>query len=292
MEPTEISQVALRTDLRIDKAHAGQRLDVLLARKLRLSRGYVRRLLGRERVLVGGIGATAKGLILNEGDRVSVLPFRHPELGPTPNPDLALPTLAEAHGLLAIDKPAGLPSHPLDYEETDTALNAVLAQHPEIRDVGDGGLSCGLVHRLDTYTSGVLVFATESAAWSAARAAFAERTVEKRYIARVHGRYDGPERAELRLANSGPRVRVVERGGQFAASGLRLLESDEQTSLVEVRPRTGVRHQIRATLAHLGFPVVGDLLYGSDAELDRHLLHAESIRIGDFAASAPVPEGF
>jgi 23S rRNA pseudouridine1911/1915/1917 synthase len=276
--------------LEVGAAEAGQRLDTVVARALGLSRGWVRKLLDAGRVRLGGKPA-AKGAILRAGDRIDVLPFARPDSGPIANPGLTLAILRESAGLVAVDKPAGLPVHPLDPDETETALNALIAVHPEISGVGEGGLRSGVVHRLDTGTSGVLVFALRDDAFREARAAFAEKRVAKRYLARVHGPFAGERELELRLENRGSHVRVVESGGRLAVSRIRALETGDETSLVEVFMRTGVRHQIRATLAELGHPIVGDRLYGSPLALGRHWLHAASLAWDAFAAeSEPPPE--
>lgn len=277
--------------IEIGPAEAGLRLDTVVARALGLSRGWVRKLLDAERVLLAGKPA-AKGVILREGDRIDVRPFARPDAGPLANPELVLPIVRESGGLVAVDKPAGLAVHPLDPDETGTALNALAARFPEIVGVGEGGLRSGVVHRLDPGTSGVLVFALREGAWRAARAAFAEKRVAKRYVARVHGAFRGEREISLRLENRGAHVRVVESGGRLAVSRIRALQTGEETSLVEIDMRTGVRHQIRATLAELGHPVLGDRLYGSSAPLARHLLHAASIAFDDFAAEAALPAEF
>lgn len=272
----------------VGPAEAGNRLDAVVARRLGLSRGWVRKLLASERVLLGGRPA-AKGAILRAGDRIDVLPFAGPEAGPIANPAMAVSILREAAGLIAIDKPAGWPVHPLDPDETDTALNALVALHPELVGVGEGGLRSGVVHRLDPGTSGVLVFAIDERAWREARSAFAEKRVAKRYVARVHGAFAGEREIELRLESRGTHVRVVASGGRLASSHVRALETGPETSLVEIAMRTGVRHQIRASLAEIGHPVVGDRLYGSELELDRFWLHAVSIAWDDFSAEAELP---
>ncbi len=276
------------TRIVVPDAEAGTRLDVLLARRLRLSRGYARRLIERERVHVGGRPA-AKGTLVRAGEPVEVASFRHPDLGPPPAPELSLEILGREEGLLAVDKPAGRPTHALDCEESHTEQNAVLARFPEMLGVGEGGVRSGVVHRLDTFTSGVIVFALEQAAWERARRAFTERRVEKVYVARVHGAFAHEIDCELRLAQRGDHVRIVASGGRVAQTRLRPLASFEDTSLVEARPITGHRHQIRATLAHLGMPVVGDRLYGSPARIDRHLLHATHLALEGFAAGSPAP---
>ncbi len=280
MEPARSFQVSA--------SDAGQRLDVLLARALGVSRGHVRRLLERERVRLSGRTAV-KGTALREGDVIEVVPFRPAEAGPTPEPGLPLAILRDEDGLVAVDKPAGLPTHPFDCDETGTVLNAFVARFLGAVGVGEGGARSGVVHRLDTGTSGVLVLAREQAAWERARRAFAARTVEKLYLARVHGAFERAQRCELRLAHRGDHVKVVARGGRLAVTDLRPLVVGASETLVEARPRTGLTHQIRATLAALGHPIVGDELYGSPTRIGRHLLHATRIELGGFAADSPPP---
>src|SRR5262245_194536 len=270
---------------------AGERLDHVVSRLLGVSRSYARKLIGGERVLLGGRPA-AKGTELRPGDTVEILPFARPEDPLEPNADLPLTVLAHASGLVAIDKPAGQATHPLEHSERDTSLNAVIARFPEVSGVGEGGLRSGVVHRLDPGTSGVLVFALSEDAWRSAGAAFSERSVSKRYVARVHGSFTGERETNLMLESRGARVRVVSRGGRVAVSRIRALVTGREESVVEIEMRTGVRHQIRATLAYLGFPVVGDALYGSPTPLPRHLLHAESIEWDELSARAPLPADF
>jgi 23S rRNA pseudouridine1911/1915/1917 synthase len=275
----------------IEKADGGARLDQVVARVLGVSRGFARKLLADERVLLGGRPA-AKGTAVRAGEEVTVLPFARPEDPPAPNAALPLAVLAEQGGWVAIDKPAGQAVHPLAHVELDTALNAVLARYPMVAGVGEGGLRSGVVHRLDPGTSGALVFALDDDSWQRARELFRSGRVRKRYLARVHGRFACEGEVELRLESRGDHVRVVSDsapGGRRAVSHFRVMSHGRDTSDVLVEMRTGVRHQIRATLAHLGFPVVGDRTYGSPAELARHLLHASSIAWDGFAAHAPLP---
>jgi 23S rRNA pseudouridine1911/1915/1917 synthase len=200
--------------------------------------------------------------------------------------------LREGEDLLAVDKPAGLPTHPLDFDETATVLNALLARYPGLRGVGEGGVRSGVLHRLDTQTSGVLLFASSEAAWHRVRKAFAERAVEKHYLARVHGRFTQPGEVVLRLEHGGKKMHVVTSGAREAVTEIRTVRPLGESTLLEVRPITGLMHQIRATLAHLGHPVLGDALYGSPLALDRHLLHATFIDACGFDAASPVPEIF
>ncbi|MEE8557342.1 MAG: RluA family pseudouridine synthase, partial [Myxococcota bacterium] len=137
----------------VSEEEAETRLDVFLAARLGLSRGYVRRLLRRGSVRIGNEGAV-KGVLLRAGDRIRVPDFRPPSEGPVPDDQAELRVLRDEAGLIAVDKPAGVPTHPLDFDETGTVLNAVVARYPGIVGVGGGGVQSGVVHRLDIGTSG------------------------------------------------------------------------------------------------------------------------------------------
>ncbi len=297
-----------RQSLPIREENRGQRLDRFLAEHLRLSRSQVRRLLARGAVSIGGrsVNEDAKGLNLQPGPVVEVTPFARPEdERALPAPDQPLRVLARASGWLAVDKPAGTPVHPLREDETDTVLNAVVARFPEIRGVGEGGLRSGVVHRLDVDTSGVLLFATEEDAWQRLRGAFREHLVEKSYRALVIGALEGRGSLEVGLVTARhrpARVRVVAgaeleraRGVHIGVLRWRSLEVFGGATLVEVRPKTGFLHQIRVSLAQLGFPVLGDRIYGPVSDpflVPRQMLHAARVSWGDVEASSPDPDDF
>jgi 23S rRNA-/tRNA-specific pseudouridylate synthase len=181
-------------------------------------------------------------------------------------------------------------------------LNALIARHPEIHGVGEGGLRSGVVHRLDVDTSGVLLFATAEEAWQRLRSAFREHRVTKTYRAVVVGRLEGDGAIELGfvVARHRPaRVRVVaddehSRGARFGSLRWRCLERFDAATLVEVQPRTGHLHQIRATFEHLGHPVAGDRVYGPQDAIGapRQLLHAAALRFEEVAAASPDPDDF
>ena len=297
-----------RQSLPIREEDRGQRLDRFLAEHLRLSRSQVRRLLARGAVSVGGrsVDEDAKGLNLQPGPVVEVTRFARPEdERALSTPDQPLRVLAQGSGWLAVDKPAGTPVHPLREDEIDTALNAVIARFPEIHGVGEGGLRSGVVHRLDVDTSGVLLFATEEDAWQRLRGAFREHLVEKSYRALVIGALEGEGSLEVGLVTARhrpARVRVVgeaeferARGAHIGVLRWRSLEIFDGVTLVEVLPKTGFLHQIRVSLAHLGYPVLGDRSYGPASDpiaVPRQMLHAARARWGEVEASSPDPDDF
>ena len=287
--------------------HAGARLDAYLADSLGVSRSEARRLLERGGVTLEGRVAAlaAKGTPLALGQTLEVqrFPSREQEL-PIAQPELALTVLARGPGWLAIDKPAGMPVHPLAPTETGTALNFVAALHPEIVGTGEAGLRSGVVHRLDVHTSGALLFATEEGRWQQLREAFRGHRVEKLYRALVHGHLSGGGELVLQLAvaqHRPARVRVVDASDPSFASrsrrtvmSWRALAQLRGATLVEARPRTGFLHQIRASLAHLGHPVLGDVAYGAPESplAPRQLLHAAYVAYRDAEAASPDPPDF
>ena len=299
---------------------AESRLDRALALLLGVSRRQARELLTRGAVSLNGRVARLanKGDAVAAGDRLVVEEIPPPaNAAVIPQPELPLDVLARGPGWLALDKPAGMPVHPLREGERGTLLNALAARCPEVQGVGEAGLRSGVVHRLDVDTSGVLLVATTAVAWERLRGAFREHRVDKRYRAIVWGALRDEHHMECGLAvaqHRPARVRVVpEREDSTDATGatrsgvwrveqyVRPLEALRGATLVEVRPRTGFLHQIRATLAHLGHPVVGDAIYGGaqspeaagQPRADRHMLHAAAAALEeDVRAAAPDPPDF
>jgi 23S rRNA pseudouridine1911/1915/1917 synthase len=297
-------------DFEVESETVGVRLDAFLARQLGLSRAETRRLLARGKVSVDGRrqDASAKGLRLAPGARVAVEAFApRAEQRVAPAADAVLAILAEGPGWLVLDKPAGMPVHPYEEDEGGTVLNFVAARHPEVHGVGEGGLRSGVVHRLDVNTSGALLVATEEHSWRRLRRAFRNHRVTKRYRAAVLGSPPDSGRAEvgLRVARHRPaRVEVVDAERASSDGDVRLgrlawqvRERFSEASLLEVDLETGFLHQVRATLAHLGCPVLGDREYGPAADDDpsqagRQLLHAAELSFDEISATSPDPADF
>jgi 23S rRNA pseudouridine1911/1915/1917 synthase len=281
----------------VSPERAGARLDAFLADELRVSRSEARRLLERGAVTVdgrqAGIGAKGEPLVAGQTLAVQRFPGREHAV-PIAQPDLALRILARGAGWLAVDKPAGMPVHPLEPDETGTALNFVIAKFPEISGVGEAGLRSGVVHRLDVDTSGALLFATEQGRWEQLRGGFRAHRVEKVYRALVHGELNGRGELALHLSvaqHRPARVRVVAAGdprSRHTRMTWRAVAQLRGATLVEARPATGFLHQIRASLAHLGHPVLGDSAYGAPPvpHAARHLLHAAYVAYRDVEAES------
>jgi len=280
---------AQRRTVEVPPDAAGQRLDVWLAGALGLSRAKVKELLESGAVRQGG-RRIRKGDRTVAGARLEVeLPSA--DLRPVPEPDAPLTVLHADALLVAVDKPAGWPSHPLLPDERGTVVNALVARYPELPDASEDPREGGLVHRLDTETSGVLLAARTRPAWEAVRAAFDRREVDKRYLAAVSGPIADAGEIDLPLRHRADHVEPAPAGGgREASSRFRVLSRKGDLSLVEVRILTGVLHQIRAHLAAIGAPVLGDALYGGRPVpgLERFFLHAASLGLEHPGTGRPI----
>lgn len=290
------------TQIEVGSEQGGERLDRFLADQLGISRARVRHLLEVGRISQQGrtLGLSDKSRITESGGCFELQGLlRAEDERPLPRPDLDWRLVAEGLGWLVVDKPAGCGVHPLRPDQTDTVLNAVVARREEIFGVGEGGLRSGVVHRLDVDTTGALVFATDETLWKRLRGAFSEHRVRKHYLALVAGRIEEARRVDLSLTIKRHRPARVE----VAAAGHRCrqrvtpIEVFADTTLVEVRLETGFLHQIRATMAHIGHPVVGDAEYAGKADISplkapRQLLHASRMAVDEIAVEIPLPEDF
>jgi 23S rRNA pseudouridine1911/1915/1917 synthase len=288
-------------DLVVDAPSAGSRVDAYLVRALGLSRAKVKALFEARAVRIQG-RAAKKGQMLSAGDAVKV-ELREVAAGVVAQPEAPLRFLHEDDALIFVDKPAGWPSHPLEPNETGTVGNALIARHPECEQASLDPRECGLCHRLDAETSGVLLAARTRDAWTAMRAAFSKREVDKRYWAVVTGPIADQGEVTLPLRHHPRRTDRVEPaasggpGTREALTTFQVLSRAGEASLLEAKIETGVLHQVRAHLAAIGAPILGDPLYGgrADPELKRFFLHARALGVRhpstglSLSVSSPLP---
>jgi 23S rRNA pseudouridine1911/1915/1917 synthase len=277
---TDTHQVELTLEL------PGERLDRALVQLLpQLSRTQVQKLIKEELVLVNGRAAKAS-LQLEGGEQVLVTMPEPVNTDLVPD-DIPLDIRYEDDDLLVVNKPAGMVVHPGTGHYRGTLVNAVLAHCPDVLGVGYEKRP-GIVHRLDKYTSGLIVVAKNDQAIHNIQSQFRRRTVDKRYIALVEGQLNPPEalidapigrnkQERKKMAVIPLRQSATSRPAQ---TRYRTLASYDDHTLVECQPLTGRTHQIRVHLAYIGFPIVGDNVYGRARQrtaLGRHFLHAAKI---------------
>jgi RluA family pseudouridine synthase len=200
--------------------------------------------------------------------------------------------LYEDDDILAVDKPEGLAAIPERHARGGSLFELLSAERRE---------KLYIVHRIDKETSGLILFARNPAAHRRINQQFETRAVEKTYLALVQGLIaaDGVIDLPLRQFGSG-RVAVDPERGKPSTTEFRVVERFRSHTLVEARPRTGRRHQIRVHLYSLGHPIAGDPLYGDQAGrqgFSRLMLHAWRLSLilpseRLLRLEAPIPESF
>jgi 23S rRNA pseudouridine1911/1915/1917 synthase len=281
-----------RVQFTVPADQAGNRLDRFLASQLpEMSRTHIQSLMDEGRVLVDG-SAMKPSHRIEQGATIVV------EIPPPPTPgvpaeNIELEILYEDADIAVVNKAAGMIVHPGAGGGAGTLVAALLNRYGTsegLSTVG-GPLRPGIVHRLDKETSGVMLIARTDAAHLKLVAEFRDREVEKTYIALLHGAVKGElGRVELPVArdlNRRARMTARRREGREARTDWRVLLRLAGFSLIEAGLHTGRTHQIRVHFSTLGWPVVGDTLYGAPRQervsgtllpiLDRNFLHAARI---------------
>lgn len=277
----------------VTEPEGGARLDTVVQRRLAtLGRRAV-----AERFAAGAV--RCDGRVSRKGD--AAVPGTTVDVAPLAarleaDPDAPLDVRLVADSYLVVAKPAGQPTVPRRAGETGTLANALAARFPEVVGLGRRPEDAGLVHRLDTETSGLLVVARTRPAHDRLVSALGAGEFDKRYLAVVSGA-PPDDAGEVTLAlvpggRSGRHVTVAAgaTAGRGAATRYRVVVRGAR-SLIEARASPAYRHQVRVHLATLGCPIVGDGLYGGAFEPSlgsRHALHASRIAW----AGAPGLEGF
>lgn len=276
------------------------RIDKLLSDRFPLhSRTYFQNLITQGFVLING-DPIKKSTRLEEGDEIEVCFQATPELSLEPE-HIPLEIIYEDEHLLVINKPAGMVVHPAPGHPSGTFANALLA-HCEGKAPGDDPIRPGIVHRLDKDTSGLLIGAKTLTAHKKLIEMFSLRQIEKFYLAVCVGRPpNGVINAPIGRSPVFRKQMAVISDGKESITEVQTAACNEQLSLILAKPRTGRTHQIRVHLKHIGHPILGDLIYGSDSinkslKPPRHLLHAYRLSFPHpitqlpMKLSAPIPD--
>jgi 23S rRNA pseudouridine1911/1915/1917 synthase len=273
-----------RTEYHTTKVEAGMRLDsFLLIRLPDASKGGIRGLLAAGECLVDGVPQTA-GYRLGEGQCIHLL---RDTIASIPPEDRPLRILYEDEILLAIDKDAGMLTHPTSHERTGTVANAL--RHLFLKR-GWEQMRPHFLHRLDRQTSGVLLIAKQLERHAPAGRLFESRLVRKSYYAIAGG---VPQWEEIQVQIPIGRVAGRKPQWQSLADGLPsetrlILERNRGScSLLRAEPVTGRTNQIRIHCAAIGFPILGDAAYGGQ-EADRLYLHAWRLVVPEAGRGKPI----
>lgn len=269
------------------REHQLMRLDKYVASQLPdLSRTYLQQLITEGRLLVDGqVRRAAFKMTPGQVVTLSLPPTEDFELEAQ---DIPLDIIFEDDDILLINKPAGMVVHPAPGHPRDTLVNAVLHHAPSISIQGSN--RPGIIHRLDKDTSGVMVIAKSNRAQMSLAKQWQERSVIKRYTTLVAGVVEEDSAtidAPIGRNTVNRQQMTTTRSGREAITHFTVVERFEDTTLLDVQIETGRTHQIRVHLAFIGFPVVGDALYGNKVSariaerlgVQRQFLHASSLGI-------------
>ena len=281
----------------VTDSHTGKRLDMFIQHhEAYSSRNRIQTLIKDGLALVNG-KPEKPSYKVKSGDTVTLeLPERKVrEVLPE---NIPLHVVFEDDHMVVLNKPPGLVVHPAPGNYTGTLVNALLYHYGSLPSSGkvtsEGAGSererAGIVHRLDKDTSGVMVVARTEQALKALTAQFKNRIVQKKYIALVSGvikKGSGTINAAIgRHVKERKKISVHTASPREAVSLFKVKERFKKATLVEVEIKTGRTHQIRVHMAHLGYPVLGDRVYGGaraaklgSLSIARQMLHAESLSL-------------
>ncbi|MCC7356961.1 RluA family pseudouridine synthase [Candidatus Uhrbacteria bacterium] len=261
-------------------AHAkGERLDVFLTSEWpETNRTQIAKRIKSGEISVNGKTASVHQF-LKEGDEISILKeeLRKPskaapksKLGSLHTQHASLPRLdiiKETEDWIVVNKPVGVVVHPDTRHLTGTLVDAVLKHAPQMAKVGEDPSRPGIMHRLDKEVSGLMVFAKTQAAFDSLKHQFATHTVDKRYLALVHGEITQEEGdLKFRIARSTSKNRMAAKpqtaeDGKAAWTHYKNIRRFHHATLLELTILSGRTHQIRAHLLAFNHPVIGDPLY-------------------------------
>jgi 23S rRNA pseudouridine1911/1915/1917 synthase len=286
-----VSFVVENGDERLDRVVAAQMPD--------LSRATAQRLIKDGRVTVNG-RPSKPSYHAQMGDEIVVhIPTELPDQ--VLPEDIPLDIVHEDESMLVVNKPAGMVVHPGAGHTSGTLVNAVLGRYPRNGDIG-GADRAGIVHRLDKDTSGLILIAKDENTHAALQRQFKHRQVNKTYLALIEdhiqpkeGVIDAPIGRDKRQRKK----MAVVRSGREAQTTYHAIEYLTGHTLLEVHPLTGRTHQVRVHLSWMGWPIVGDAIYGRRRQpllKSRHFLHAARLELTHPATGdqvefeAPLPQ--
>ncbi len=267
--------------LTVQPEDSGKRLDLFLIdfaknKKLGLSRTSIQAAVIAGNVNINGLKALKPHQKVKTGDGIKFSLTEKPAASAQPE-DIKLDVIYEDEDLAVINKPCDMVVHPAPGNFRHTLVNALLHRFKNLSDVNPQ--RPGIVHRLDKDTSGLLVIAKNNPAHHALAAQFAAHTIKRKYIALVKGRMEFDENIIEMPIGRHPRKREAMsvgfgKGVKYARTRYRTLRRAQNFSYLELEPFTGRTHQLRAHLAYVGHPILGDSKYGRNDEFVRLALHA------------------
>lgn len=263
--------------LKVEENDEKERIDSFLSKKIELTRTRIQQLIKEEKIIVNNKKIKASYKVeLNDIVSVKIPELKEVEIVPE---NIAINIIYEDDDIAVINKQAGLVVHPAQGHYSGTLVNAVMYHIKNLSGI-NGELRPGIVHRLDKDTSGLILIAKNDKAHNELTRMFQEKEVKKTYLAILKGKLN--KKAGKIITNIGRdkndrKKMTVLKGkdeGKLAITNYKLIEQNNLFSLVEVNIETGRTHQIRVHMKYLGYPILGDSVYGRQDSEKRQMLHA------------------
>ena len=263
--------------INISDEETGERIDSFLSGKTEFTRTRIQQLIKEHNITVNG-KATKSSYKIEKDDKIviEVLEAETTEIKPE---NIKIDIVYEDSYIAVINKQAGLVVHPAHGHYSGTLVNAILYHIKDLSGI-NGEIRPGIVHRLDKDTSGLIVIAKNDKVHATLTEMFQEKKIRKTYLAILKGKLNKSEGKVVtqigRDKNDRKKMTVIDdiTKGKTAITNYRVISQNSLFTLVKVNIETGRTHQIRVHMRHLGYPILGDSVYGRKDNEKRQMLHA------------------
>ena len=266
--------------IKIDEQFKNQRIDSYLPQVLDVSRSKVSKMIKNEEILVNG-KKTKNSYILKENDLVEVGEIKEEIMQALPE-KMDLDIIYEDDDVIVVNKPNGMVVHPAVGNKSKTLVNGLLYHSKNLSTI-NGEFRPGIVHRIDAYTTGLLMVAKNDKAHKILAKELEEKKTTRKYIALVWGiintdtgTIDAPIGRDI---NDRKKMAVTDINSKDAITHFKVIERYSNATLIELKLETGRTHQIRVHMNYIGYPVVNDPVYGRRKIIDNteQCLHAKTL---------------
>ena len=256
------------------------RLDQYLCENTEYSRSQIQKLIKDKKVTVNGLSVKSS-MSLKIGDIINIEEVVEDTLSAEPE-EMNLDIIYEDDDIIVVNKANGIVVHPAVGNNHGTLVNGLVHHSKNLSDI-NGEFRPGIVHRIDAYTTGLLVVAKNNYAHEFLARQLEEKTTHRKYIALVWGvinNQTGTIDAPIgRDENDRKKMAVTANNSKHAVTHFKVLERFKEATLIELKLETGRTHQIRVHMNYIGHPVVNDPVYGSNNIIDKsgQCLHAKEL---------------
>lgn len=288
-------------EIKVTEENQNKRIDQFLVEQLHLSRSKIAKMIQNNQVLVNG-KKTKNSYLLKMDDMIQTEEYQEEPMNLTPE-NMNLDIVYEDNDVIVVNKENGIVVHPAVGNPSHTLVNGLLYHSKELSSL-NGEFRPGIVHRIDAYTTGLLMVAKNNKSHEILAKQLEEKKTTRKYIALVWGvikedtgTIDAPIGRDLKDRK---KMAVTDVNAKNAITHFKVLERYQEATLIELQLETGRTHQIRVHMNYIGHPVVNDPVYGKKKLIDEtgQCLHAKELGFihpttGEYMEfEAPLPECF